>query len=300
MGTKRDEIPTSTLPRRQLGRFLRDARSAAGLTIVRASALTDLSPAGLQRIESGRVQKVRKQDVRALCELYHIGARDTRRAVTLAEQARERSWYSDFGNLFDETFGLYLDLESAAQQMICYNEHIPGLLQTDDYAEAMIGACHDRVPEEELEQRLELRLKRQSLLTRKKLPLTLDVLLHESALYRLVGNAELMAAQLRHLDKFAALPNVSLRVHPYRAGLTWGILHGPFVILSFRPDPKGGSPEPSIVYREGAPSSDIYIERPDEVDRYTELSAAIRAMALTESETRDLLRQVAKEYDHEH
>ncbi|MRH86863.1 DUF397 domain-containing protein [Nocardia sp. SYP-A9097] len=86
------------------------------------------------------------------------------------------------------------------------------------------------------------------------------VLLHESALHRMIGGRAIMAAQLRHLAELSKLPNATVRINPYRAGMAWGILHGQFVILEFGVDSKNRPVEPPVVYLEGGPSSDVLEE----------------------------------------
>ncbi|MFI1912722.1 helix-turn-helix domain-containing protein [Nocardia sp. NPDC020380] len=296
-GTEEQEISASTLPRRQLGRFLREERETNGLTIDAAAKLVDLSKSALQRLEAGRNQRIRKTDVRALCEVYGVDAANTRQAVELAEQARARSWYHAFGGLFSDEFNMYIGLESAARQLIVYHEQVPGLVQTRDYARALISAFYRDDAADAIDRRVELRMKRQRMVTRRSEPLELEVLLHESALYRVVGDRRIMAVQLRQLAEIGKLPNVTIRISPYSAGITWGILHGQFVLLGFGSDAKGRIVEPPIVYLEGGPSSDVYLEKPDDVQRYDELACAIRGTALGENETRDLLRQAAKEFE---
>ncbi|MEC3917924.1 helix-turn-helix domain-containing protein [Nocardia sp. CDC160] len=301
MTSKNDEeSPASTLPRRQLGRFLREEREKNGLTIDAAARLVDLSKSALQRLESGRNQRIRKQDIRALCEMYEVDAVDTAQAVELAEQAKAKSWYHAFGGLFSDEFNMYIGLEASARRLIVYHEQVPGLLQTRDYARALISAFYVNSSFDDIERRVELRMKRQIIVTRKSDPLILEVLLHESALHRLIGNRKIMSVQLRHLAEISKLPNVTIRVSPYAAGMTWGILHGQFVILGFDGDAPTRSAEPPIVFLEGGPSSDVYLEKAAEVRRYDDLAAAIRATALGENETRDLLRRAAKEYEREH
>lgn len=290
----------STLPRRQLGRFLREEREKTGLTIEAAGKLADLSKSALQRLEAGRNQRIQKQDVRALCEIYGVDAIDTTQAVELALQARVKSWHHAFGGLFSNEFNMYVGLEASARDLLMYHEQIPGLLQIREYARALISAFYRDGAAEDIDRRVELRMKRQNIVTRKTDPLELEVLLHESALHRVSGNHKIMATQLRHLAEIGKLPNVTIRIHPFEAGSTWGILHGQFVLLGFGANAKGRPVEPPIVYLEGGPSSDIYLEKSDEVRRYTELASDIRGNSLGENETRGLLRRAAKEHEREH
>ncbi|MFF0531186.1 helix-turn-helix domain-containing protein [Nocardia amikacinitolerans] len=294
-----DPTPGSTLPRRQLGRFLRESREAAGFTIADAARLVELSGSALQRIEAGQTQKVHGRDVRALCDLYDVSAEDTRAAVDLAALARRQSWYHAYGGLYSDAYNMYVGLEAAARQQITYHEHVPGLLQTAAYARAIIGAYPGFTSEDDVDRRVEHRLKRQAIVTRKTNPMELEVLLHESALHRVVGSPGVMAAQLRHLAEVSKLPNVTLRIHPYEAGVTWGMPYRLFAILRFDSLDRNARTEPPVVYLESGPTPDVYLEKPDEVQLYTELAAAIRTESLDEGPTRELIRRVAKEFVHE-
>ncbi|WP_327149284.1 helix-turn-helix domain-containing protein [Nocardia sp. NBC_01329] len=292
-----DPIPASTLPRRQLGRFLRERRDATGFTIAAAAKLADLSSSALQRVEAGQTQKVRKQDVRALCELYEVDPDDMRAAMDLAVLAREQSWYHAYGGLYSNAYNMYVGLEAVARQQTAYHEHVPGLLQTADYARAVISAYPGFTSGDDIDRRVEHRMKRQAIVTRKTNPVMLEVLLHESALRRVVGGSQVMRAQLRHLAEISKLANVVLRVHPYEAGVIWGMPHGRFTILSFDVNRAGGSVEPPIVFMEGGPAQDVYLEKPDEVQLYSELASAIRSTSLDEEQTRELIRRVTREFD---
>ncbi|BDT93870.1 transcriptional regulator [Nocardia sputorum] len=291
------EEDASTLPRRQLGRFLRETREGQGLTIDQAAKLAELSKSGLHRIETAQVAKIKIREVKALCEVYGVDPTDTRRAVELAEQAQVKGWYTAFGGLFTDTFNMYVGLEASARRLVIYHEQIPGLLQTASYARAVISAFYADDALEHIDRRVELRMKRQKIVTRKSHPLELEVLLHESALHRVIGCPRVMAAQLRHLAEMSKLPNVTVRVHPYTAGMVWGILHGQFVVLDFGVDHRGRPAEPPIVFLEGGPSADVYLEKADEVRKYYELAAAIRTSSLDETRSRDLLRRVARSYE---
>lgn len=188
-------------------------------------------------------------------------------------------------------------MEVSARKLISYQEVVPGLLQTADYARALMSAFPGYESQDDIERRVQVRLKRQAILTRKSNPLELEVILHESALYRLVGSPRVMATQLRELAEVGKRPNISIRIHPYSAGCAWGYLHGQFVILDFGDDGKGNPIEPPVVYLDGGMSSDLYLDDSQDVHRYHELAEVIRRDALDEARTRELLRQVAsREY----
>ncbi|MEV6430868.1 helix-turn-helix transcriptional regulator [Nocardia sp. NPDC051463] len=292
-----DEDDASTLPRRQLGRFLRETREGQGLPLDQAARLAELSKSGLHRIETAQVAKVKIREIRALCETYGVSDDETSRVLKLAEQAQVKTWHTAFDGLYsDSTFNMYVGLEASARQLISYHEIVPGLLQTPDYARALISAFYCDSSQDDIDRRVELRLKRQAILTRKSGPVRLELLLHESALHRIVGSPRIMAAELRHLAEISKLPNLSLQIHPFTSGSMRGLLHGPFVILDFGTDAKGEPVEPPLVYFEGAGKADLYLERVEDVRRYAELATAIRSTCMDATRSRDLLRRAARSY----
>ncbi|MGW5108467.1 helix-turn-helix domain-containing protein [Nocardia sp. NPDC004123] len=296
------EDVSPTLLRRQLGRFLRERRQATGLTLEQAAVQVQLSFNALQRLEAGRTVKPRRQDVRELCMLYEVDADETEQAVGLAFRAataKDEDGIFSLGGLFSDAFNMYVGMERSARRLVTYQEQIPGLLQTSDYARAVFRAFPGFENDEDIQRRIDIRLKRQVIVTRKANPLAVEVLLNEAALHRVVGGKRVMAAQLEHLADLSTRSNVTLRVQPYAAGYTWGFQHGPFVLLDFGTDARNNQVEPPVVYVEGRLTSDLYVERLEDVQRYSELAEAIRAETLDEVRTRDLVRQIAREFDRE-
>ncbi|MFE3000126.1 helix-turn-helix domain-containing protein [Nocardia sp. NPDC059246] len=296
------EDVSPTLLRRQLGRFLRERRQATGLTLEQAAVQVQLSFNALQRLEAGRTVKPRRQDVRELCMLYEVDADETEQAVGLAFRAataKDEDGIFSLGGLFSDAFNMYVGMERSARRLVTYQEQIPGLLQTSDYARAVFRAFPGFENDEDIQRRIDIRLKRQVIVTRKANPLAVEVLLNEAALRRVVGGKRVMAAQLKHLADLSTRSNVTLRVQPYAAGYTWGFQHGPFVLLDFGTNARNNRVEPPVVYVEGRLTSDLYVERLEDVQRYSELAEAIRAETLDEVRTRDLVRQIAREFDRE-
>lgn len=297
-----EEGASPTLLRRQLGRFLREAREGRGLSIANAAKEVQLSFNALQRLETGRTVNPRRQDVRELCSLYEVDAAETAKAVGLASRAaaaRDEGGITSLGGLFSDAFNMYVGMERSARSLVSYQELVPGLLQTAAYARAMISAFFIGGSVEDIERRVQLRMDRQVIVTRKTSPLAVEILLHESALHRVIGGPEVMSTQLRELAETSKRPNVSLRVHPFSAGSVWGLPAVPFVLLDFGSDSRGRAVEPPIVYLDGAMSSDLYIEKHDVVQRYHEFATAVRRAALDETQSRDLLRQTARRFDSE-
>ncbi|RDI66323.1 helix-turn-helix domain-containing protein [Nocardia pseudobrasiliensis] len=290
-----DDDQPSTLAQRELGRFLREKREGMGFTMLQAARLVGLSKTALQRLETARLKrKYRPQDVEALCELYEVSDEETTHAMELVKQARMAMAVS--GLYVDAKLITYVGLESTARELISYEEIVPGLLQTPDYARVLISGWFRNDDAENIERRVALRTKRQVLVTRRAMPLKFQVLLHESALHRLIGNKHIMRAQLHHLAEMSKRSNIEIRIVPFSAGCTWGVVPGMFSILDFGVDSRGNRVQPSLVFLEGSGKFDLYVEG-DEVKRYYELASAMRETTLDEQQSRDLLRRAARSYE---
>ncbi|MBL1073160.1 helix-turn-helix domain-containing protein [Nocardia sp. 2] len=290
------EVPGSTLPRRQLGRYLRDWRIQAGLTIAEAAKLMEWGASTLQRLEKGNADRIRTIDIQELCRIYGIPGEIADGLKGLAQQAAVKSWWHSYGDLIPENFDVYVGLEASAQQLSCYqSELVPGLLQTPDYARALNRLGYPEDGPAELNRRVQLRLQRQALIMRRTRPATVAMVLHESVLRRSVGGARVMATQVRHLAELSTRPNVALRILPFEAGVPLGLSTGPFVILEFGTDGRGQPVEPPVVYVEGF-TGDLYLERQGDVQRYRQAQESLERCALDTDDSRILLRQVSKGY----
>lgn len=288
--------PGSTLPRRQLGRYLRDLRLQVGMTIPEAARLIDRGASTLQRLETGRSERIRLPDIRELCNVYNATATETEGLMGLAQQAAGRSWWHEYGDLIPGDFDIYMGLESAAQQLTCYApDAVLGLLQTPGYARALLRAALPHEDEDTIEQRLRMKMKRQGLITRRRRPVELKLVLLECALHRMVGGPKVMHAQLRHIADMSTRPNITVRVLPFQAGIPLGDPMCPFTILDFGLDKKGTPIEPPVVYLENY-TGDMYLEKPHDVRRYDEAHQALVNATLDETASRALLRRVAKEF----
>ncbi|MTK34074.1 helix-turn-helix domain-containing protein [Nocardia seriolae] len=286
----------STMPRRQLGRYLREGRMQFNMTIAEAAALMEWSESKLQRLETGNAEKIRVLDVRELCRIYDFDDEFSSALTGLAQQASVKSWWNEYDDLLPEGFNVYVGLEASARALISYQpEIIPGLLQTAEYAKVLINDYWPDAAPDQLDRRVQLKTRRQSLLTRKRSPALFDVVVHETALRRIVGGPRVMAAQLRRVADMSTLPSIAVRVLPFSAGVPIGHTVGPFVILEFGRDAGNRPLEPTVVYLENF-LGDLYLEKQAAVDRYREAYQAIQRAALDETTSRDLLRRAAKEY----
>lgn len=289
-----EAVSGSTVPRRQLGRHLRELRGQARLTVRAASTALEWSDQKLWRIETGQTS-MRSLDVEAMCRVYGADPEMTQALMGLAKETKGRGWWHAYGDVIPENFDLYIGLEEAAERVQQYSaELVPGLFQTPDYARTLIREDNPGVADEEIERRVHVRIARQALLTRATRPLSMEVVLSEAVLRRPVGGRETMAAQLDHLVDVATLPHVSLRVVPYDAGLHHGLLSGSFTVLRFPLNGDGQPTEPPTVYVDGF-TGDLYLDKPNEIERYNGAFQAIWGRCLDHEGTKRLLQQATRE-----
>ncbi len=294
-------VTGSTMLRRQLGRKLEALRKAAGLTMEQAAEELDRARATLYRIESGAENvRFRASDVKEMLRLYSASEEDTGLVLAMAAATREnKNWWHDYiGSGLPRWFQLYIGLEAAATKIRKYQpELIPGLLQTRDYAEQvfqMPGGSIDAADNNERERAIQLRIERQALLTRFAAP-QLSVILNEAVLRRPVGSASIMIEQLHQILKATELPNVTIRVLDFSAGLHAGAMSGAFSIMEFPEDSNGRAVEPPVAYLEAATGA-IYLDKPHETGAYNSIWADMADRALNESRSINLIQQVAEEY----
>lgn len=288
-----DTLTGSTVPRRQLGRYLRDLRNQAGLTVKDAARGLEWSETKIWRIETGQTS-LRSFDVEVMCRVYKAQSGMTTALMSLAKETKARGWWQAYGDAVPEWFDLYVGLEAAASKLFLYEQElVPGLFQTADYARTLIAADHPEESDEETDRRVSLRMARQALVRRTIDPPALQVALNESVLRRTVGGHQVMAAQLQRLAEASELPNVSLRVVPFAAGFHPGVLSGSFNILRFPLNGGGQESEPPTVYADLYTGA-LYLDKPGEIDRYTKAYAGIWQHALDEEASRELIQQAAE------
>ncbi|GIJ27425.1 transcriptional regulator [Micromonospora qiuiae] len=287
----------STVPRRQLGRALRDLRTEARMTLDGAAEAMQCSRQKMWRIESG-LGATRAADVKAMCELYAATPDLTAALVALANETKAKGWWHSYGDAIPDWFEMYVGLESAASSIRRYDEAlIPGLFQTREYAMA-VYQHRSRMSADERDRLVEVRLRRQTLLERRLPPAPkFEAVLSEAALIRVVGDPATMAGQLRHLLDLDRLPHVVIRVLPLSAGLHFGAVAGAFVMLDF-PLRNRVEPEPSVVYSESLTGA-LYLDRKDEIAIYEEVWASLTSLALDEQQSRQLINKIAREVHHD-
>jgi transcriptional regulator with XRE-family HTH domain len=259
-----------TVRQRELGKRLRELRNQHGLTVEDVAAKLLCSATKVSRLETG-ARRPSLRDVRDLCAQYEVDESTSAELMSLARGAREQVWWTQYEDLnLDPLIGL----EQDAAAITCYSMYyMPALLQTTDYARAIIRAIAPKMDEDILQQRVEARMRRQQLLERKDKP-RYRVLMDEAALRRPVGDPTVMAGQLDKVVEAAHHEKATVQIIPFDAG-AYPAADGYFVLLEF--DDLNLSP---VVYLEGL-TGNQYLERKAEIARYRESVESMRDSALS-------------------
>jgi len=276
-----------TVLRMALGAELRKHREASGLTTAQAGEAIRATHSKISRIERGRTS-ARQRDVADLLTLYGVTDADKReQLLVLTREASVPGWWQQYNDVVPRWLELYIGLEKAASVIRSYEmQFVHGLLQTEDYARAVILISNANAPAEEVERRVSLRMQRQRLLTQPDAP-ELWTVLDEAALHRPPDGPAVIRAQLKHLLELTDLPNVTLQIVEFRAG-AHPAAGGPFTILRF--------PEPDlsdVVYLEQLNSAQ-YLDQPDDVAAYMTVMNELCVKAASDTASRDLLRALLR------
>ncbi|MEU8781581.1 helix-turn-helix transcriptional regulator [Streptomyces sp. NPDC048637] len=277
-----------TVLRIVLGTQLRRLREGAGITREAAGDAIRGSHAKISRLELGRVS-CKERDVADLLTLYHVTDEAVRADfLKLARRTSSPGWWHQYGDVLPGWFETHIGLEEAASVIRTYEvQFVPGLLQTPDYARAVAQLGHPRSSPEEIERRVQLRVKRQELLAVPDAPRVWAVI-DEASLRRPLGGPEVMAGQLRHLLKMTELPNVTLQIAPFSLG-GLAAAGGPITILRFlEPD------LPDIVYLEQLTSA-LYLDKRDDVDHYLAVMDRLSAQSESPRESVAILERLLKQ-----
>ncbi|MES9605252.1 MULTISPECIES: helix-turn-helix domain-containing protein [Actinomadura] len=284
----------STVPRRQLGRYLRELRINARLTVQAAAKALEWSEAKMWRIETGQTS-LRSHDVETMCRVYGATEELKTALMGLAKETKGKGWWHAYGDVIPEGFDLFIGLEEAASSREEYSpELVPGLFQTPDYLYALFKKNRPDLQAEEVERRVRLRMQRQALVTRVTAPPDLKVVLSEAVVRRVIGGPAVMAAQLDRLAQLNDCPNVAIRLVPFAAGSHRGLDTGAFIILRFPTKEDGRDHEPPTVFVQGFTGA-LYLDKPREIDRYAGAFTVIWDNALPQEDSSALFRQVARE-----
>ena len=274
-----------TIRQRELGLRLRKLRTGLGLTVEDVADKLMCSTAKISRMETGARRPV-PRDVRDLCALYNVDELVAAELMKLAREAREQGWWTQYEDL---DLYPYIGLEQNASSISYYSVlYLHGLVQTEDYARAIIKAIAPKIESAILEQRVAARLHRQELLEQESPP-NYRLLLDESALRRPVGGPALMAAQIAKLLELSAAGKVRIQLIPFAVG-AYSVADMSFTLLEFSEPVL-----PPVVYVEGLAGSQYY-ERPVDVARYRESLENIRDSALSPRESEQRLLEMQKTY----
>ena len=276
-----------TVLRILLGSQLRVLREAKGITREEAGYAIRASGSKISRMELGRVS-FKERDVVDLLDLYGVDADEAATLVALAREANSPGWWHKYGDLLPDWFQVFVGLEEAASLIRLYEvQFIPGLLQTADYARAVVRLGQPGAPPEEIERRVGLRMDRQELLSKPGGP-RLWAVVDEAALRRPLGGREVMRAQLVQLIEAAKEPNVTLQVVPFRSG-GHAAEAGAFTIMRF-PEPD----LPDVVYLEQLTSA-LYLDKRDDVEKYTEVMERLSVESESPERSVDILSGMLEE-----
>lgn len=283
------ERQSPQIRRRRLGLELRRLRESAGLTGDEVAERLRWSPSKVSRIETGRTS-VTWGDVSDLLDLYELEDDDIRQAlIALARDSRERGWWQSFGDVMSKGYATLVGFETAAQELWLFEPlTVPGLLQTPDYARAvMLGNPH-QMSTEEIDRRVEVRMNRQMVLNSED-PLRLWVILDEAVLHRQTGGPEIMAAQLHHLADAARQPGINVQVIPFTGG-AHAAMTGAFGIFEFTE-----ASDRDIAYIDSL-TGELYLERDSDIRATRDAFGYLRAIALPLDRSLSLITETANAY----
>jgi hypothetical protein len=279
-----------TVLRMLLGAHLRRLREARQVSRETAGWEIRASESKISRMELGRVG-FKERDVADLLTLYGLVDDDERESLlALAREANTPGWWHRYGDVLPAWFQSYLGLEAAASLIRTYEvQFVPGLLQTREYARAVVLLGHGRATPAEIERRVGLRLERQRLLARPGAP-QLWAVVDEAALRRPIGGVDVMRGQVAALIGVTRLPNIRLQVIPFHAG-GHSAAGGAFSILRF-PDPD----LPDVVYIEQLTSA-LYLDKRDDVDHYAAAMEQLCVEAQPPERTADILEGIMRDLE---
>ncbi len=279
----RKQAPTVRM--RRLAAALRALRQAANLTREDAAAQIHLNSATLWRIETARARP-QKRTILALLDRYGV-TDEHRRAelVDLAKESTQLGWLQAYEDHLPEEYNAYISFEAEARSVRNYeSQFIPGLLQTEAYALAVIAGLLPDSVDDEIRRRVDARLHRQETL-QKDPPLKIWAIIDEAALRRKVGGVDVMRDQLQHLVKLAKQPHVTIQVLPYDVGAHPG-MHGAFAIMDFH-----DLADPELIYIENMTGA-LILEGEADLKGYSTMFEHLRAAALDPAASCRMIAQI--------
>lgn len=271
-----------TLRRRRLAQELRRLRSVAGKTSTEVARVLEWAPGKLTRMERNEGKRYDPHDIRLLCGVYDADETTTEYLVQLARDGRLKGWWDPYDKMLSEAATTFFGLETEAAKMLVFEPlAVPGLLQIEAYAGAIIAGASVNIPDEELATRVKIRMRRQEAL-RQSPALEIVAVIDEAVLHRMVGGDEVMRAQVEHLIEQARRPNVTIQVIPYKGG-AHAAMSGSFNIVQFA---EPGDLDAVFV---DLVAGQMFIEEPTEVRRYHAAFLHLVAAAASPANTLEML-----------
>ena len=277
-----------TVRRRRLGTELRRLREAHSIKLEEVAEQLGVAASTLSRIETGKAP-TRSAYLTAMLRMYGVDDPGQRQVlIDMAREGHRKGWWAAYEDVLPTGFGIYVGLEAEAASLRAYESLVVhGLLQTEDYARAVMTTVSRKLAADEIERLVTLRMQRQEVVLRAD-PIELWLILDEAVLRRAIGPPELMHSQLTHLADASLWPNVTLQVMPFSGG-PHPFLNGPFSIIEF-PE----RTDPDVVYTEGV-AGQAYLERDREVRSCAEGFDLLRAAAMSPVDSTDLVSKLASQ-----
>ncbi|MGH3769189.1 MAG: helix-turn-helix domain-containing protein [Pseudonocardiaceae bacterium] len=271
-----------TIRSRELGEGLREAMKHAGLSGKQADQMLEVTPSYVSMLLAGK-RGASEVDIAAFLGVCRVKGGERDRLLALCREQDTPGWYQQHGSRLPKQLVTLIDHENKAVTISEFEATlVPGLLQTGEYARAVISRIAN-VPTEEVTDRVAARLARQSLFSQERPP-RFTFYLHESVLRMPVGGPAVMAEQLRHLHRMSARPYLTLRVVPIALG-AHAAMAGSFRLMEF-------AEFKPVAYLESETSS-LFLERPVEIQAYRCILAALADTALSEGQSRELIAALA-------
>ncbi len=266
---------------------LRRLRETNELTREDVAERTGINEATLYRIETARVRPQRRT-LMGMLDLYGVVDPQRSEILALLRQADEQSWLRPYHADLPDAYTTYISFEAEAQSVRNYESlFVPGLLQSEGYAQAVIQGVLPTATSKQVDQRVQARMERQAVFDKED-PLKLWAILDEASLRRAVGGTKVMKDQLERLLQLSEQSHVTLQVIPFKAGAHPG-MPGSFVLIDF-PDPA----DPSLVYIDSM-GGDLFLEAEVDVRRYEQSFDHLRAMALSPGASANLVSDVMQD-----
>lgn len=287
--------PHVSLPRRHLGRMIREARQAANLRQGDVAGQMQWSLSKLSRLERGDPGKIHDRDIELLGWILELTPDDIAAMIGLSRQRADKQWWYRYGESIPQNFDVYTRLEANVRKLEIYRpDVIPGLFQTPGYAAVLDSKYAMDDSPDAVERRRRIRARRHSTITRKFSPASVDAVLPESALHADFQPPAVREAQLARLIELSSRPNITIRILPFSAGLPLGGPVGPVAIMDFAVDYPSEIADPTVACL-GSLIGELYLEDERDIHTHRTAFAILRRAAWDEVRSRNYLRQIVRQ-----